>query len=121
MSYRPSSAPLATAWARHLDKVMRAEAWSRVRLFEEVGAELGYAPKSRSAFLPLLADKEPTETQAAILRARSCGRTSATPLKSPPRIRRTPKGRARMPKPCSTSPRLSGILSRSCVYRGPVR
>jgi hypothetical protein len=46
---------------------MRDRGWSRVRLFEEVGAELGYAPKSRSAILPLLEDKNPTEQQAAVL------------------------------------------------------
>jgi hypothetical protein len=49
---------------------MRERGWSRVRLFEEVGAELGYAAKSRSAFLPLLADREPTPAQAAVLTAR---------------------------------------------------
>lgn len=47
---------------------MRDRGWSRVRLFEEVGAELGYSAKSRSAMLPLLIDKEPDETQAAVLR-----------------------------------------------------
>ena len=46
---------------------MRDRDWSRVRLFEEVGAALGYGPKSRSGFLPLLVDKEPTPSQAAIL------------------------------------------------------
>jgi hypothetical protein len=68
MSYRPSANPPVTAWARHLDGVMREQGWSRVRLFEEIGAELGYSPKSRSGFLPLLADKEPTAAQAAVLR-----------------------------------------------------
>jgi hypothetical protein len=47
---------------------MRERGWSRVRLFEEIGAELGYAAKSRSGFLPLLSDREPTEAQAAVLR-----------------------------------------------------
>jgi hypothetical protein len=46
---------------------MREKGWSRVRLFEEVGAELGYSPKSRSAFLPLLVDKQPSAREAAIL------------------------------------------------------
>lgn len=66
--YRPSSNPPQTAWARHLDKVMRENSWSRVILFEKVGAELGYGPKSRSALLPLLVDKDPTDAQAAVLR-----------------------------------------------------
>lgn len=47
---------------------MQDRKWSRVRLFEEVYAELGYSPKSRSALLPLLIDHEPTEDQAAVLR-----------------------------------------------------
>jgi hypothetical protein len=68
MTYRASANEPMTRWARHLDAVMRERGWSRVRLFEEVGAELGYAPKSRSAMLPLLADKEPTPAQAAVLR-----------------------------------------------------
>jgi hypothetical protein len=68
MSYRPSANPPVTAWARHLDGVMRDKGWSRVRLFEEIGAELGYSPKSRSGFLPLLEDKEPTAAQADVLR-----------------------------------------------------
>jgi hypothetical protein len=68
MSYRPSANPPTTAWARHLDAVMRERGWSRVRLFEEVGAELGYAPKSRSAMLPILEDREPTPAQADVLR-----------------------------------------------------
>lgn len=46
---------------------MQERGWSRVRLFEEVGAELGYAPKSRSALLPLLIDKEPTPEQKIVL------------------------------------------------------
>jgi hypothetical protein len=46
---------------------MRDRDWSRVKMFEEVGAELGYGPKSRAAFLPLLIDKEPNATQAATL------------------------------------------------------
>lgn len=68
MSYRPSASPPVTRWALHLDGVMRERGWSRVRLFEEVGGELGYSPKSRSGFLPLLADKEPTAAQADVLR-----------------------------------------------------
>lgn len=67
MSYRPSANPPRTAWARHLDQVMRERGWSRVRLFEEIGAELGYSPKSRSALLPVLEDKEPTPAQVAVL------------------------------------------------------
>jgi hypothetical protein len=78
MTYRASANEPKTAWARHLDKVMRERGWSRVRLFEEVGAELGYAPKSRSGFLPLLADREPTEAQALILR-RHFGEPSPDP------------------------------------------
>lgn len=66
--YRASTNPPITAWARHLDQVMRAKDWSRVRLFEEVGAELGYKPKSRTAFLKFLEDREPNATQAAIFR-----------------------------------------------------
>jgi hypothetical protein len=68
MSYRPSARPPVTPWARHLDQVMRDRGWSRVRLFEEVGGELGYSPKSRSGFLPLLEDREPTAAQADVLR-----------------------------------------------------
>jgi hypothetical protein len=67
MSYRPSSNPPVTAWARHLDGVMRERGWSRVRLFEEIGAEMGWSPKSRSAMLPLLEDREPTPAQAEVL------------------------------------------------------
>jgi hypothetical protein len=67
MSYRPSSNPPVTAWARHLDTVMRERGWSRVRLFEEIGAEMGWSPKSRSAMLPLLEDREPTPAQADVL------------------------------------------------------
>lgn len=67
MSYRPSANPPRTAWARHLDQVMRERGWSRVRLFEEVGGELGYSPKSRSALLPILEDKEPTPAQVVVL------------------------------------------------------
>jgi hypothetical protein len=67
MSYRPSSNPPVTAWARHLDTVMRERGWSRVRLFEEIGAEMGWSPKSRSAMLPLLEDREPTPAQAEVL------------------------------------------------------
>lgn len=78
MTYRPSANEPATAWARHLDAVMRERGWSRVRLFEEVGAELGYAPKSRSGFLPLLADREPTPAQADVLR-RHFGEPAAIP------------------------------------------
>jgi hypothetical protein len=66
--YRASTNQPKTAWARHLDQVMRDRDWSRVRLFEEVGAELGYRGKSRSAMLPLLVDKEPDEAKAAVLR-----------------------------------------------------
>lgn len=68
--YRASKNPPTTAWARHLDKVMRDRDWSRVQLFEDIGPDLGYAPKSRSAILPLLEDKEPTPSQAGILAAR---------------------------------------------------
>lgn len=68
LMYRASTNPPKTAWARHLDQVMRDKGWSRVRLFEEVGAELGYGSKSRSAILPLLEDKEPTSAQATVLR-----------------------------------------------------
>lgn len=78
MGYRPPSAAPVTPWARHLDKVMREQGWSRVRLFEEVGAELGYGPKSRSGFLPLLIDREPTPQQAAIL-AKRFGEPEAQP------------------------------------------
>lgn len=67
MRYRPSSNPPATRWARHLDSVMRERGVSRVQMFEEIGAELGYAPKSRSAFLKLLEDREPTPAQEAVL------------------------------------------------------
>lgn len=77
MSYRPSSNPPVTAWARHLDKVMREQGWSRVRLFEEIAPEMGWAPKSRSAMLPLLEDREPTEAQAQIL-ARHFGEPPVT-------------------------------------------
>lgn len=66
--YRPPSHEPVTAWAHHLDAVRRKNGWSVVRLFEEVGGELGYAPKSRSAILPLLWNKEPDATQAAVLR-----------------------------------------------------
>lgn len=66
--YRASTNQPKTAWARHLDQVMRDRDWSRVRLFEEVGAELGYRGKSRSAMLPLLVDKDPDEAKAAVLR-----------------------------------------------------
>lgn len=77
--YRPSANPPRTAWARHLDQVMRDKKWSRVRLFEEIGAELGYSPKSRSALLPILEDKEPNPAQAAVL-TRHFGEPLAAPL-----------------------------------------
>ena len=70
MPYRPPSHPPETAWARHLDSIRRERGWSVVRLFEEVGADLGYAPKSRSAILPLLWNREPDAAQAAVLRRR---------------------------------------------------
>jgi hypothetical protein len=66
---------------------MRDRGWSRVRLFEEVGAELGYAPKSRSAILPFLEDKEPPPAVAAVFR-RHFGDPPAEPepvvVESPP-------------------------------------
>lgn len=65
--YRPPSKPPVTAWARHLDQVMRERAWSQTRLFEEVGRDLGYSPKSRTGFLPLLVDKEPSAAQVRVL------------------------------------------------------
>lgn len=68
MSYRPPSHPPKTAWARHLDSALKERDWSRVRFFEEVGTELGYKPKSRSAVLPYLVDREPDETVAAVFR-----------------------------------------------------
>jgi hypothetical protein len=67
MSYRPSSNPPVTRWARHLDTVMRERQWSRVRLFEEIAPDMGWSPKSRSAMLPLLEDREPTPAQADVL------------------------------------------------------
>ena len=68
MPYRPPTHPPETAWARHLDAVRKTNGWSQVRLFEEIGPDLGYAPKSRSAILPLLWNREPDEAQAAVLR-----------------------------------------------------
>ena len=68
VSYRPPSNPPETKWAKHLDAVMRDRGWSRVRLFEEVGADLGYSDKSRSAFLKFLEDREPDANQQAVLR-----------------------------------------------------
>lgn len=47
-------------------------------MFEEVGAELGYSAKSRSAFLALLEDREPNPAQAAVL-ARYFGEPSEEP------------------------------------------
>lgn len=81
--YRPPSHPPETAWARHLDAVMRERGWSRVRLFEEVGGALGYAAKSRSAMLPLLVDREPTPAQAAVLE-RHFGTPDPIPAAPPP-------------------------------------
>lgn len=68
MAYRASSIEPKTRWARHLDQVMRTNDWSRVRLFEEVGPEMGYGSKSRSAILPLLDATNPTPEQARVLR-----------------------------------------------------
>jgi hypothetical protein len=83
MGYRPPSAAPLTPWARHLDRVMREQGWSRVRLFEEVGAELGYGPKSRSGFLPLLVDREPTPQQALVLARRFGEPDEPEPVASP--------------------------------------
>lgn len=69
MAYRASKTEPATRWARHLDAVLRKRDWSRVRMFEEVGPAMGLGAKSRSAFLPLLEDREPDAPQAAVLRA----------------------------------------------------
>ncbi len=80
--YRASTNPPKTAWARHLDQVMRDRGWSRVRLFEEVGEELGYGAKSRSGFLTLLVDREPTPPQAAVL-ARHFGEPEAGAVSEP--------------------------------------
>lgn len=66
--YRPPSRPPKTAWARHLDSVRRREDWSAQEMFEKAAADLGYSPKSRTAFLPYLEDREPTAAAAAVLR-----------------------------------------------------
>lgn len=66
--YRHPTKPPVTAWARHLDQVMRDRAWSQTQFFEAVGPAMGYSPKSRSAVLGLLIDKEPSEAQARVLR-----------------------------------------------------
>lgn len=63
--YRPPTWTPSTPWARRLDAVMRERDWSKVELFEELGADLGYRPKSRTALYPLLRDKEPSPTQEA--------------------------------------------------------
>lgn len=83
MSYRPSANPPRTAWARHLDQVMRERGWSRVRLFEEVRADLGLGPKSRTALLPIHEDKEPTPAQAEVL-TRHFGEPPADAAPAPP-------------------------------------
>jgi hypothetical protein len=67
MAYRASAVQPKTAWARHLDEVMRTNDWSRVRLFEEVRADLGLGPKSRSAFLTFLDRREPKPHEAEVL------------------------------------------------------
>lgn len=66
--YRHPTKPPVTAWARHLDQVMRDRAWSQTQFFEAVGPAMGYSPKSRSAVLGLLIDKEPNAAQARVLR-----------------------------------------------------
>ena len=67
MAYRASAQEPKTAWARHLDQVRRARGMSATAMFETVGPDLGLGPKSRSAFLPFLVDKDPDEAEAAIL------------------------------------------------------
>jgi hypothetical protein len=67
VAYRPSSQIPATAWARHLDRVRRERGWSATRMFEEVLADLHLGEKSRSAFLPLLGDRQPDDETATVL------------------------------------------------------
>jgi hypothetical protein len=51
MSYRPSSKPPETDWARHLDQVRKDHDWSATQLFKAVREELHLGPDSRSTFV----------------------------------------------------------------------
>lgn len=68
MAYRPSSKPLQTAWARHLDNIRRERDWSATQLFEYVREPLKLAPKSRSAFVGQL-DRDPRPSYLPVLRS----------------------------------------------------
>lgn len=81
--YRPSSKPLATAWALHLDAVMRERDLSQTNVFELVREELGYGAKSRSALLGVFSDEPPDERQAEALR-RHFGEPSVGPTQTTP-------------------------------------
>lgn len=76
--YRVPTRPLATAWARHLDAVMRERDLSQTNVFGLVADELGLAPTSRTALRDLFSDKTPDERQAAALR-RHFGEPPAEP------------------------------------------
>lgn len=65
--YRPPTKPLATAWARHLDRVMRTRDLSQTNVFDSVREAMGYAPTSRSAVLRVFSDRDPSPELAAEL------------------------------------------------------
>ena len=80
--YRAPTKPLLTAWARHLDAVMRDRDLSQTNVFDEVREELGYATTSRSAIVRVFSDKEPDARQAEVL-ARHYGQPAPLPIEEP--------------------------------------
>lgn len=67
MAYRTTLKEPHTAWARHLDAIRRERDLSATQMFEEAGPALGLGPKSRSAFLRFLEDREPSTAEASAL------------------------------------------------------
>lgn len=67
--YTPPPASPVTAWARHIDAVRRERNLSQTATFRLLGAAVDLLGDSRSAFLPYLVDKQPTEAQAKALAA----------------------------------------------------
>lgn len=79
--YRAPTLPLLTAWARHLDAVMRERDLSQTNVFDLVRDELGYATTSRTALRGIFSDKQPDERQAAVL-TRHFGAPAPEPVAS---------------------------------------
>lgn len=70
MRYRDPSKRPSSAWGVFLDRMARERDWSQTRMFEELHAGLGMSPKSRAAYLDILAGKrDPSPGQAQYLRS----------------------------------------------------